>query len=105
VVTELSKIQLYSASIDPQALKDCLDKLSSEYGEYGSDIFEGILKKITTTSTHITSSIQIINDFDKTIERIHPPNHPSNSQSNSLPNPPGSTAPATSKQQNKSTQI
>jgi len=66
VISELSKIQLYSAFIDPQALKTCLDSLSSDYSE---SVFDSIIKKLTTTCTHIASFIQIVNDFDKTIER------------------------------------
>ena len=66
MISELSKIQLYSAFIDPQELKTCLDNLSSEYGE---SVFDNIIKKLTTTCAHIVSFIQLINDFDKTIER------------------------------------
>ena len=61
---------LYSAAIDPQTLETCLDAISKEYKDFGQDILEGLNKKIITIGTSLGTFNQVVNDFDKTIERI-----------------------------------
>ena len=60
---------LYSAAIDSQALQACLNTVSREYKDYGPDIFDGLTKKLAALSTTIGTLIQLVNDFEKTIER------------------------------------
>ena len=61
---------MYSAAIDPQTLRSCLDSVAKEYPDFGSDVFDSLTKKVNNIVTHIGTFIQVVNDFDKTIERI-----------------------------------
>lgn len=68
---------LYSAAIDPQTLKSCLETVAKEHSDFGSDILDGLTKKVNNIATHLGTFIQVVNDFEKTIERTSS-NHPTN---------------------------
>jgi len=63
-------VPLYSAAIDPQTLHSCLVTVLREYQDLGSDIFEGLTKRVNGVTTTLGTFIQVVNDFDSTIERI-----------------------------------
>jgi hypothetical protein len=73
VISELSKVQLYSAAIDSQSLQTCLDSVSREYPELRPDVLDGLIKKVNSITTTIGTFIQLVNDFDQTIERASIP--------------------------------
>jgi hypothetical protein len=64
-------VSLYSAAIDPQTLQSSLEILSKENPDFGADVLDGLTKKINNVTTHLGTYLQVVNDFDKTIERIH----------------------------------
>jgi len=71
-MAELSKVPLYSAAIDPKTLQSCLDTISKEYKDFGPDILENLNQKVVTVGTSLGTFNQVVNDFDKTIERNRP---------------------------------
>jgi malonyl CoA-acyl carrier protein transacylase len=73
VISELSKVPLYSAAIDPQTLQSCLDTISKEYKDFGPDVLDNLNKKVVIVGTSLGTFNQVVNDFDKTIERKPPP--------------------------------
>ena len=66
----MSKVHLYSAALDPDSLQTCLSAVSKEYPGLGPEVISGLTKRINTLTTTINNFILLVNDIDKTIERI-----------------------------------
>jgi len=66
----MSKVHLYSAALDPDSLQACLSAVSKEYPGLGPEVIRGLTKRINTLTTTINNFILLVNDIDKTIERI-----------------------------------
>jgi len=63
-------VQLFSASIDSQSLQACLNAVANEFPDYGTDVLEGLNKRLNGVPVTLGNFMKIVNDFDKTIERI-----------------------------------
>ena len=51
-------------------MQSCLDSVAKEYPDFSSDILDSLTRKVNNIATHLGTFIQVVNDFDKTIERI-----------------------------------
>jgi hypothetical protein len=69
VIAEISKVQLYSAALDSQALQECIDTVAKEYPDFGPEIFNGLTKKLNAVALTMGNFIALVNDIEKTIER------------------------------------